>query len=167
MRRFILLVIIPAFAVTAAESADYTAATAGAGLVYKLDPENPDRWYVDFAGVESDWRVTVYRTPEHLFLSTVLWVEAGGISAPMQRWALERNFDLPLVKFALDPTGTRLHLAADLRTPDTPPEAYLEVLRELAATAEREHALLRDKETRGLNPLPLRDYATTRTDGGP
>jgi hypothetical protein len=108
---------------------------------------------VDFAGVESDWRITAYRTPEHLFLSTVLWVNEGGVPAPMQRWALERNFDLPLVKFALDPTGTRLHLAADLRTPDTSPEAYLEVLRELAATAEREHAL-------------AREYATP-TDGGP
>ncbi len=160
MRRLILLAVIPALAAAAAESADYTAATAAAGLVYKLDPENPDRWYVDFAGAESDWRITVYRTPEHLFLSTLVWVEPGGIGAPMQRWALERSFDLPLVKFALDPTGTRLHLAADLRTPDTSPEAYLEVLRSLAATAEREHALLRDKETRGLNPLPLLDYAT-------
>lgn len=143
MRRLILLSVIPALAASAAESAEYTAATAGAGLVFHLDPEGPDRWYVDFAGVESDWRITVYRTPEHLFLSLPIWVEGEGIGAPMQRWALERNFDLPLVKFALDPTGTRLHLAADLRTPDTSPEAYLEVLLELTATAEREHALLR------------------------
>lgn len=143
MRRLILLSVIPALAASAAESAEYTAATAGAGLVFHLDPEGPDRWYVDFAGVESDWRITVYRTPEHLFLTTPIWVEGEGIPAGMQRWALERNFDLPLVKFALDPTGTRLHLAADLRTPDTSPGAYLEVLLTLAATAEREHALLR------------------------
>jgi hypothetical protein len=153
-RATIILTLLTAVVTPAAESADYTAATAGAGLIFSLDPENPDRWYVDFAGVESDWRITVYRTPEHLFLSTTFWVEPGGVGAPMQRWALERSFDLPLVKFALDPTGTRLHLAADLRTPDTSPAAYLEVLRSLAATAEREHAL-------------AREYATPPTDGGP
>jgi len=139
----LIIALLAAVPGLSAESAEYTATTAGAGLTFHLDPEGPDRWYVDFAGVESDWRITVYRTPEHLFLSLPIWVEGEGIGAPMQRWALERNFDLPLVKFALDPTGTRLHLAADLRTPDTSPEAYLEVLQTLAATAEREHALLR------------------------
>ncbi|HUT97751.1 MAG TPA: hypothetical protein VM054_01590 [bacterium] len=142
-RATIILALLTAVVSPAAESVEYTAATAGAGLIYSLDPENPDRWYVDFAGAESDWRITVYRTPEHLFLSLPIRVEGEGIPAGMQRWALERNFDLPLVKFALDPTGTRLHLAADLRTSDTSPEAYLEVLGSLAATAEREHALLR------------------------
>ncbi|OGD78768.1 MAG: hypothetical protein A2Y64_06775 [Candidatus Coatesbacteria bacterium RBG_13_66_14] len=150
----IILALLTAVVSPAAESADYTEATAAAGLVYAPDPENPDRWYVDFAGSESDWRITVYRTPEHLFLTTLFWVEGEGFGAPMLRWALERNFDLPLVKFALDPTGTRLHLAADLRTPDTSPGAYLEALGSLAATAEREHAL-------------ARDYAIPPTDGGP
>lgn len=139
----LLLALLAAPPAAAAETADYTAATEAAGLIMRQDAEIPDRWYVDFAGVERDWRVTVYRTPEHLLLTTLLWEEPEGVPAEMLRWALERNFDLPLVKFGLDPTGTRLHLALDLRTPDTPPAAYLEVLLLLAATAEREHALLR------------------------
>jgi hypothetical protein len=153
VRFLVLIATLPALTV-AAESSEYTAATEGAGLVYHPDPDEPDRWYVDFAGAESDWRVTVYRTPEHLFLSTVLWVEPGGVPMGMQRWALERSFDLPLFKLALDPTGTRLVLAADLRTPDTSPEAYLEVLSSLVATAEREHAL-------------ARGYAAPTSGGGP
>ncbi len=128
----------------AAETGDYTAIMDPADLVYRLDPAESDRWYVDFAGIENDWRVTVYRTPEHLYLTLLIWEEReAGIGVGMLRWALERNFNLPLVKYALDPTGTRLHLAVDLRTPDTAPEAYLELLRTLVATAEREHALLR------------------------
>jgi hypothetical protein len=128
---------------SAAETAEYTAAMDAGGVVYRLDPETEDRWYVDFEGEENDWRVTVHRTPEHLYLTTLLWEERSGIPEGTLRWALVRNFDLPLVKFALDSTGTRLHLALDLRTPETDPEAYLEALGTLAATAEREHALLR------------------------
>ncbi|MCK4594726.1 hypothetical protein KAU45_09510 [bacterium] len=136
--------LLTAVAAGAAETGDYTAVMDSADLVYRLDPAESDRWYVDFNGTENDWRITVYRTPEHLYLTLLIWEEReGGIGVGMLRWALERNFNLPLVKYALDPTGTRLHLAVDLRTPDTDPEAYLELLRTLVATAEREHALLR------------------------
>ena len=145
IRSALALLLLASIPLAAAESGDYTAAMDSAGLVYRHDPEAPGRWYVDFEGDENDWRVTVYRTPEHLYLTTLIWENReGGIPTGMLRWALERNFDLPLVKFALDPTGTRLHLALDLRTSDTTPEAYLVVLDALVATAEREHALLRE-----------------------
>ncbi len=140
----LILFLLTAFTAGAAETVEYTAAMDSADLVYRLDPAESDRWHVDFSGTENDWRVTVYRTPEHLYLTLLTWEEReGGIGVGMLRRALERNFDLPLVKFALDPTGTRLHLAVDLRTAETTPETYLEVLYILVATAEREHALLR------------------------
>lgn len=121
-----------------------------AGLAVVEDAEDPRRWFVDYAGAENDWRITVYLDAETLFLSAlILEAPPGGegeppslLDAETARLALRRSFDLPGYKYALHPDGRRLYLCRDLPRAAVDPDELPGLLAGLVAALDAEARVL-------------------------